>query len=139
MDMSEHRTDPLRRLLDAVLDEESRTLSQMAGLAYTSPFHLSRTVSARSGEAPVALRRRVPLEQAAWRLQRGAAVTETAFASGYDSLEGFTRAFRKAYDHPPTAIDRKSTRLNSSHVAISYAVFCLKKKTHANSRNVDEK
>src|SRR5690625_5962663 len=25
--------------------------------------------------------------------------------------------------------DRKSTRLNSSHVAISYAVFCLKKKT----------
>src|SRR6266508_1923459 len=27
--------------------------------------------------------------------------------------------------------DRKSTRLNSSHVAISYAVFCLKKKTNA--------
>src|SRR5690625_6923802 len=27
-----------------------------------------------------------------------------------------------------TATDRKSTRLNSSHVAISYAVFCLKKK-----------
>src|SRR5437868_9110553 len=29
-------------------------------------------------------------------------------------------------------IDRKSTRLNSSHVSISYAVFCLKKKTHTN-------
>src|SRR5438067_8497006 len=29
---------------------------------------------------------------------------------------------------PPIAIDRKSTRLNSSHVSISYAVFCLKKK-----------
>src|SRR5215510_15902559 len=28
-----------------------------------------------------------------------------------------------------TEEDRKSTRLNSSHVAISYAVFCLKKKT----------
>src|SRR5690606_40897611 len=28
--------------------------------------------------------------------------------------------------------DRKSTRLNSSHVKISYAVFCLKKKTMAN-------
>src|SRR3712207_7887219 len=27
--------------------------------------------------------------------------------------------------------DRKSTRLNSSHANISYAVFCLKKKTHA--------
>src|SRR5437867_5402959 len=27
-------------------------------------------------------------------------------------------------------VDRKSTRLNSSHRTISYAVFCLKKKTH---------
>src|SRR5436305_4776107 len=30
--------------------------------------------------------------------------------------------------------DRKSTRLNSSHVRISYAVFCLKKKTFPNQR-----
>src|SRR5690625_6875023 len=30
--------------------------------------------------------------------------------------------------------DRKSTRLNSSHVAISYAVFCLKKKKSRQSR-----
>src|SRR5690349_25033650 len=29
-----------------------------------------------------------------------------------------------------SAPDRKSTRLNSSHVEISYAVFCLKKKMH---------
>src|SRR5215208_7568735 len=29
----------------------------------------------------------------------------------------------------PGGLDRKSTRLNSSHVAISYAVFCLKKKS----------
>src|SRR5437868_12728626 len=29
---------------------------------------------------------------------------------------------------PGFALDRKSTRLNSSHVSISYAVFCLKKK-----------
>src|SRR2546430_8981994 len=29
----------------------------------------------------------------------------------------------------PVALDRKSTRLNSSHSQISYAVFCLKKKT----------
>src|SRR5690349_23480096 len=31
--------------------------------------------------------------------------------------------------HANAQIDRKSTRLNSSHVEISYAVFCLKKKT----------
>src|SRR5207253_8274878 len=34
----------------------------------------------------------------------------------------------KARCAPSAARDRKSTRLNSSHVAISYAVFCLKKK-----------
>src|SRR5690625_366516 len=32
-----------------------------------------------------------------------------------------------------TSSDRKSTRLNSSHVAISYAVFCLKKKKNYNA------
>src|SRR5215813_14986344 len=35
--------------------------------------------------------------------------------------------------------DRKSTRLNSSHVRISYAVFCLKKKTKTNQRLSSEK
>src|SRR5690625_600441 len=34
----------------------------------------------------------------------------------------------KATHEALTQLDRKSTRLNSSHVAISYAVFCLKKK-----------
>src|SRR5256885_7500409 len=31
--------------------------------------------------------------------------------------------------------DRKSTRLNSSHLVISYAVFCLKKKSHSTCAN----
>src|SRR5438309_7189291 len=33
--------------------------------------------------------------------------------------------------------DRKSTRLNSSHSSISYAVFCLKKKSNAGKGNPD--
>src|SRR5690625_5606637 len=37
---------------------------------------------------------------------------------------------------PGVDSDRKSTRLNSSHVAISYAVFCLKKKTRLVSPNI---
>src|SRR5439155_19280786 len=36
---------------------------------------------------------------------------------------------------PPRFPDRKSTRLNSSHVAISYAVFCLKKKKNKTCRS----
>src|SRR3712207_7456885 len=35
------------------------------------------------------------------------------------------------------AIDRKSTRLNSSHANISYAVFCLKKKNKLNNYTLD--
>src|SRR5690554_7046984 len=37
-------------------------------------------------------------------------------------------AIARRYPDLPIQIDRKSTRLNSSHVRISYAVFCLKKK-----------
>src|SRR6266446_8810780 len=38
-----------------------------------------------------------------------------------------------------TATDRKSTRLNSSHLVISYAVFCLKKKKKKKSTSQYEK
>src|SRR5205814_9432218 len=39
-----------------------------------------------------------------------------------------TRESHRARNISPYASDRKSTRLNSSHLGISYAVFCLKKK-----------
>src|SRR3989454_6431109 len=39
-------------------------------------------------------------------------------------------------DAPPKT-DRKSTRLNSSHLVISYAVFCLKKKKRVEHTGVD--
>src|SRR5690554_7308011 len=45
--------------------------------------------------------------------------------------------FRVIGEHPFEVIDRtdrKSTRLNSSHVRISYAVFCLKKKKTNNNK-----
>src|SRR2546427_8804899 len=37
----------------------------------------------------------------------------------------------------PALLDRKSTRLNSSHSQISYAVFCLKKKKERNDKKRD--
>src|SRR5437868_12153241 len=43
--------------------------------------------------------------------------------SGFDPFTGIAAA---------GTLDRKSTRLNSSHVSISYAVFCLKKKLITN-------
>src|SRR3712207_6867372 len=41
------------------------------------------------------------------------------------------RTVMEADPRSKSAADRKSTRLNSSYANISYAVFCLKKKTHA--------
>src|SRR5690625_6346374 len=47
----------------------------------------------------------------------------------YQYLVGSEVDYREDLDGARFFIDRKSTRLNSSHVAISYAVFCVKKKT----------
>src|SRR5437867_9455479 len=43
-------------------------------------------------------------------------------------LPPLPRSLRVSYHEIATLQDRKSTRLNSSHRTISYAVFCLKKK-----------
>src|SRR2546429_5270989 len=59
----------------------------------------------------------------------------TGFADGF--IRGDDFAIFVSADISPfkgldlRPIDRKSTRLNSSHGYISYAVFCLKKKTHS--------
>ena len=45
-----------------------------------------------------------------------------------DELEYLPMGRRVAYDRERGRLDRKSTRLNSSHKPISYAVFSLKKK-----------
>src|SRR3712207_8024664 len=47
-----------------------------------------------------------------------------------------SRALELLHDDHPGALDRKSTRLNSSHANISYAVFCLKKKKHTQRSHI---
>ncbi len=96
--------DRLRELLDAVLDEDNTTLDQMAGGAHSSPFHFSRQLSKAAYEPPVAMRRRVMLERAAYQLRRGATVTDAAFAAGYESVEGFSRAFTRSFGHLPSQV-----------------------------------
>ncbi|WP_007512148.1 MULTISPECIES: helix-turn-helix domain-containing protein [Pseudofrankia] len=104
--MQQPGRDRLRELLDAVLagaDEGvPRSLDEMAGEAYSSPFHFSRLLSRNAGEPPVAMRRRVMLERAAWQLRQGSTVTDAAWAAGYESVDGFTRAFTRAFGHPPS-------------------------------------
>ncbi|TDE98673.1 AraC family transcriptional regulator [Occultella glacieicola] len=102
--MTENGRDRLRELLDAVLDDDHADLRDMAAGAFSSPWHFSRQLSRGTGESPVALRRRVILERAAWRLSLGESVTDTAWAAGYDSVDGFSRAFTRAYGYPPSSV-----------------------------------
>src|SRR5207249_10083894 len=72
----------------------------------------------------------------------------TLFRSLVDRVVEHSRAIDHHRDAPagqrqrdraarrPAGADRKSTRLNSSHVSISYAVFCLKKKKKKNKYNI---
>src|SRR5205085_12592785 len=57
--------------------------------------------------------------------KQGAAMTDPGDASAMQSLQALHQKLDVAN---ATWRDRKSTRLNSSHSQISYAVFCLKKK-----------
>ncbi|QBR92298.1 helix-turn-helix domain-containing protein [Nocardioides euryhalodurans] len=102
--MTDTGRDRLRELLDAVLDDEHHSLGEMAGGAYASPYHFSRLLSRDAGEPPVAMRRRVMLERAAWQLGHGSSVTDAAFEAGYESVEGFSRAFARAYGHLPSDV-----------------------------------
>src|SRR2546426_6850380 len=72
----------------------------------------------RSGRFPKALRSRT---------------REDRLSSGHDDEQASWFRERKPMLEMRSR-DRKSTRLNSSHLVISYAVFCLKKKNHRDSR-----
>src|SRR5690348_18039481 len=65
------------------------------------------------------------------RSRTGVLLTE-ASKRAIHRVRAETLAHRIHRDGALRVVDRKSTRLNSSHPSISYAVFCLKKKTKKN-------
>src|SRR2546426_1884392 len=86
---------------------------------YTTLFR-SRERARRHGEAALAARRGAGVGV---RLPAGVFLREELLHLG--ALSPFPASMRE---------DRKSTRLNSSHLVISYAVFCLKKKKKNTTR-----
>ena len=96
--------DRLRDVVDAVIEalDEGLDGRALAARAMLSPFHFNRLVRAGIGEAPGAFRRRLLLERAAWRLGRGASVTDAGLEAGYDAIEAFSRAFTRAHGVPPS-------------------------------------
>src|SRR5256885_3605832 len=79
---------------------------------YTLSLHDALPISARG--------------TARWAVLVALALGAGALTLGPHAAGGEFPAIRSGRAFPP---DRKSTRLNSSHLVISYAVFCLKKKT----------
>src|SRR5207245_10520674 len=108
-------------------------------------LYLLRTHTATTPISPLSLHDALPIsEQARSRRLQPADYTGATFSVsnlGMFDIDQFT-----AVINPPEAgilavgsivpkQDRKSTRLNSSHGSISYAVFCLKKKKKTNRNN----
>src|SRR5207248_9106775 len=103
---------PDREARVEVMNEARYFLPHLLAISTSSPFWLARNTGLKS------------YRQVIWgRFPRTGIPPQF---SSYDEYENFVEV-----------LDRKSTRLNSSHRTISYAVFCLKKKNktyHASSR-----
>ena len=99
--------DRLRELIDLVLDsldEPGADGRALARRAHFSRDHLDRMLAAATGESPIAMRRRLLLERAAWQLRSGAATpSEASAAADYGSLAAFSRAFARAYGVAPSS------------------------------------
>src|SRR5205814_10412653 len=74
---------------------------------------------------PISLQRLRCVRSPAARPKRGGAPERCRRLRGGAK---WTHGARGGQERAPAPADRKSTRLNSSHLGISYAVFCLKKK-----------
>src|SRR5690606_40148974 len=94
-------------------------------LASGAFFVSKRLTLARSGAARSRCRRYDPHMATGW-------AGDTAVQDQIDAT------VEDAIKRARSRLDRKSTRLNSSHVKISYAVFCLKKKSNLNIQSFCE-
>src|SRR5947199_5433848 len=92
---------------------------------YTLSLHDALPISALKGLPFEALAKKGEASgvEAAWRRREGAGRCRRR-------RPGTATGFRQRGNAIGGSRDRKSTRLNSSHLGISYAVFCLKKKKY---------
>ncbi len=96
--------DFVTRLAEALDDPRGTTTTgeEWAARFHFSRFHFDRMIRAAAGEPPAALRRRILLERAAYRMiTTSAPLLDIAVEAGYASHEAFTRAFVRAYGAPP--------------------------------------
>jgi len=119
------------------LDQE-RDANGLARHAYRSRTQFYRVFRAIVEETPVAMRRRLLLERAAWHLSRTQlSVTEISSHAGYGSLEAFTRAFRKAFGVSPSLYRRMGATHTHLHAANGIHHFSGKDDTKGVGRSMD--
>ncbi len=113
--MTDARADTFAAFVEVLadaLDDHDASGDDLAARVHLSRFHLDRVIAAVAGEPPAALRRRVLLERAAYRLTTSdRTVLDVAIEAGYSSNEAFTRAFARAYGSTPAAWRRRPTKL----------------------------
>src|SRR5262245_7106378 len=114
------------RLSAVVVDslDEAANSAELARRAYRSRTQFFRVFRAMIEETPVAMRRRLLLERAAWQLgHTRVPVTEIALEANYGSLEAFTHAFRRAFRLSPSLYRRMGA--THFHLAAPNAIhFC---------------
>jgi AraC-like DNA-binding protein len=80
--------------------------------AFSVDFTYQRVFRSVIGETPSRLRRRLLLERAAYELRATQiSITTIAFDANYKSLEGFSRAFKSAYELSPTEYRRATSQI----------------------------
>jgi AraC-like DNA-binding protein len=96
--------------------DQQQDATGLARSAYRSRTQFFRLFRAIIEETPVAMRRRLLLERAAWQLSRTQlSVTDISLDANYGSLEAFTRAFRKAYNVSPSLFRRLGVTFTHLH------------------------
>ncbi len=119
-----HAADPLERAMAHVEAHafEPLTLAELASVAGFSPYHFARQFTARYGLTPMAFVRARRLGLAARLLASPdpPALIELAFDTGFESQEGFTRAFKRAFGVSPGRY-RRGAALPSEFAAMSQA------------------
>ncbi len=100
----------INRVIDYVSEnpESDLSLEALAKIAHFSPFHFHRVFKSAVGETLNQFVNRIRLERAAdlMRADHKLRVIDAAIACGYESAEGFSRAFKRLYAISPGSWDR---------------------------------